>query len=199
LIPVELSGVVGASAWGDFTHGPTLWYANRATGIVLVGLLTLATAIGVVSTARAGSARWPRFATQALHRNVSLLAMAMLAAHVVSAVADSYVNIRWFDAFVPFLGEYKPMWLGIGAVACDLLLAVVVTSLVRQRLNHLRWRLIHLMAYGAWAVGVVHGIGIGTDALTLWGWSINGLSVVVVAAFGVLRVGTLLHERRLTV
>jgi succinate dehydrogenase hydrophobic anchor subunit len=48
-----------------FTSGPTLWYANRATGVVLVVLLTASTALGVSSTARAGSVRWPRFATQA--------------------------------------------------------------------------------------------------------------------------------------
>jgi methionine sulfoxide reductase heme-binding subunit len=183
----------------DFLHGPTLWYANRATGIVLVGLLTLSTGIGIVSTARAGSVSWPRFATQALHRNVSLLAMVMLALHITSAVVDTFVDIRWWESFVPFVGSYQPLWLGLGTIACDLLILVVVTSLVRHRLNHRRWRLIHLMAYLAWAIGVAHGIGIGTDSFTVWGMSINALSVGVVAAFGVLRLGTLVHERRLTV
>jgi DMSO/TMAO reductase YedYZ heme-binding membrane subunit len=188
-----------ASAYSDFTHGPTLWYANRATGIVLVGLLTLSTGIGVVSTARAGSARWPRFATQTLHRNVSLLAMTMLGLHILAAVVDTFVDIRWYDAFVPFVGHYQSLWLGVGTVSFDLLLAVVLTSLVRERLNHRRWRLIHLMSYLAWVMGVVHGIGIGTDAFTAWGLSVNALSVGVVAAFCVVRLGTLVHERRLTV
>jgi predicted ferric reductase len=188
-----------SSAFGDFTHGPTLWYANRATGVVLVGLLTLSTGMGVMSTARAGSAGWPRFATQTLHRNVSLLAMAMLYLHVLAAVVDTYVNIRWYDAFIPFNGGYQHLWLGLGAVSCDLLIAVVVTSLVRERLNHRRWRLIHLASYAAWAIGVLHGIGIGTDAFTVWGMSVNALSVGVVAVFCVVRLGTLVHERRLTV
>jgi len=202
---VGASGAAGAGGsgsagwWSDFTHGPTLWYANRATGVVLVGLLTLSTAIGVISTARGGSARWPRFATQALHRNVSLLAMTMLALHVISAVVDTYVTIGWYEAFVPFVGTYKPLWLGLGAVSLDLLLAVVVTSLVRERLNHRRWRLIHVSSYLAWAIGVVHGIGIGTDAFTLWGLSVSVLSGVVVAVSVVVRLGTLVHERRLTV
>ena len=188
-----------ASTWSDFTHGPTLWYANRATGVVLVVLLTLATAIGVLSTARAGSSRWPRFATQALHRNVSLLAMTLLGLHIVSAVVDTYVDIRWYDAVVPFVADYRRMWLGLGTVSFDLLLAVVLTSLVRERLNHLRWRIIHLASYVAWVIGVVHGIGIGTDAFTVWGMSVNAVCVGVVAAFAVLRLGTLVHERRLTV
>ena len=187
------------SGWDDFTHGPTLWYANRATGVVLVALLTLSTAVGILATARTGWVRWPRFATQALHRNVSLLAMFMLALHILSAVIDTYVTIDWYEALVPFVGSYQPLWLGIGAIAFDLLLAVVLTSLVRERLNHRRWRIIHLASYLAWAVGVAHGIGIGTDAFTVWGMSVNALSVGVVAAFAVLRVGTLVHERRLTV
>jgi len=198
LVPGLLPGLP-ASAWSDFTHGPTLWYANRATGVVLVALLTLSTAIGVLSTARAGSARWPRFATQALHRNVSLLSMIMLALHVGTAVIDTYVDIRWYDGVVPFVGDYRRMWLGLGTVSLDLLLAVVLTSLVRERLNHLRWRIIHLASYLAWVIGVVHGIGIGTDAFSVWGMSVNALCVGVVAAFAVLRLGTLVHERRLTV
>ena len=181
----------------QLTHGPLLWFANRSTGVVLVGLLTMSTAMGVFSTARAGSARWPRFATQALHRNISLLTTAMLAVHVATAVIDSYVDIRWYDAVVPFLGSYSRLWLGVGAIASDLLIAVVITSLIRLRLNHRRWRLVHLLSYLGWALGVAHGLGIGTDSGTLWGMAISALSVGVVAAFGVLRVATLVNERRI--
>lgn len=181
----------------SFTEGPTLWYANRATGVVLVVLLTVSTAMGVYSTARGGSTRWPRFATQSLHRNVSLLAMVLLALHIASAVVDTFVDIRWYEAFVPFVGSYKPLWLGIGAVASDLLLAVLVTSLVRHRLQHRSWRVVHLLSYPAWAVGVLHGIGIGTDSFTSWGLSVSAASTGVVATFAVVRLVTLVNERRL--
>lgn len=174
-----------------------LWYANRATGVVLIVLLTASTALGVFSTARAGSVRWPRFATQALHRNVSLLSAVMLALHIASAVVDTYVNIRWWDAFVPFLGTYKTVWLGIGSLSCDLMIVVIVTSLVRERIQHRRWRILHLTSYVAWAIGVAHGIGIGTDSFTSWGLSISAASIGVVITFGVVRLVTLAHERRL--
>lgn len=183
----------------SFTSGPVLWYANRSTGVVLVVLLTLSTAMGVLSTARASSARWPRFATQALHRNVSLLALAMLVLHIASAVIDTYVDIRWYEGIVPFVGSYEPLWLGIGTIACDLLLAITLTSLVRQRLRHRHWRLVHLLSYPAWAVGVVHGIGIGTDSFTTWGLAVSAASVAVVVTVGVVRLITLAHERRLAV
>jgi predicted ferric reductase len=180
-----------------FTDGKTIWYAMRAAGVVLVVLLTASTAMGVFATARAGSVRWPRFATQALHRNVSLLATVMLVVHIACAVAHEYVDIRWWDSFVPFVGPYEPLWIGLGSVATDLLIVIVITSLVRERLQHRHWRVLHLASYLAWAIGVLHGIGIGTDAFTAWGLSISAVSIGVVATFGVVRLVTLAHERRL--
>ena len=180
-----------------FMDEKILWYAMRATGLVLVVLLTTSTALGMFSTARAGSRRWPRFATQALHRNVSLLAMAMLVLHIACSVAHEYVDIRWWDAFVPFLGPYQPLWIGLGTVSFDLLIVASITSLVRERLRHRQWRILHLTSYLAWAFGVLHGIGIGTDSLTTWGLSINAASIGVVLAFGVVRLLTLAHERKL--
>lgn len=182
-----------------FTDGKTLWYAMRAAGVVLVVLLTASTALGMFSTARAGSVRWPRFATQALHRNVSLLAMVLLAVHIACSVLHDFVDIRWWDAVVPFLGPYQPLWIGLGAVATDLMIVIVITSLVRERLQHRAWRIVHLSSYTAWVIGVGHGLGIGTDAFSTWGLSITVVSIAVVATFGVVRLVTLAYERRLTV
>ncbi len=178
-------------------HGQFLWFANRGTGVVLLALLTLSTAMGVISTARAGSATWPRFATQALHRNVSLLTLALLAVHISTAVADNFVDIRWYEAFLPRLGAYKGIWLWLGTLGCDVMVAIVVTSLIRHRLSHRTWRGIHLLAYLSWGVGVLHGIGIGTDSSTAWGMGVTVASVGVVAAVGVIRLATLSHERSL--
>ena len=146
----------------------TLWFLNRGTGVVLLVLLTVSTALGVLSTARAGSRWWPRFLTQGLHRNVALLSMALLLAHVTTAVVDSYVDIRWYDALVPGRSAYQPLWLALGTVALDLLLAVTATSLLRHRMAHRTWRVVHVATYAAWVLGLVHGIGIGTDAAEPW-------------------------------
>lgn len=181
----------------SFMDGEAVWYANRATGAVLVVLMTVSTALGVLSTARTGSRRWPRFATQALHRNVALLSLVMLALHILSAVSATFVDIRWYDGLVPFVGSYQPIWLGLGTVAGDLVIAVTVTSMIRERFRHRGWRVVHLLSYPAWAVGVLHGIGIGTDTTTRWGLSVSVASAVVVAAVAVLRLVTLTHERRL--
>ena len=72
------------------------------------------------------------------------------------------------DAFVPFISAYRPIWLGLGAIATDLLIAVTVTSLVRARLCYRAWRLVHWAAYLCWPVAVVHGLGTGSDTMTRW-------------------------------
>jgi sulfoxide reductase heme-binding subunit YedZ len=62
-----------------FLHGPTLWYATRATGLVTMLLLTASVLLGILTTGRfAGSDNWPRFLTVGLHRNLALLAVTFL-------------------------------------------------------------------------------------------------------------------------
>jgi len=191
------TGAINTGTHASLTQGPFLWYANRGTGVVLVGLLTLSVAIGVLSTVRAGTPAWPRFATQALHRNISLIAAALLVVHVTTAVVDTFVDIRWYDAIIPFHGSYKPYWLGLGAIALDIIAVVIITSLLRYRLGHRGWRGIHLLTYFAWGVGVFHGIGIGTDSTTAWEAGVTAVCIGVVTLALVIRMATWSHERRL--
>jgi methionine sulfoxide reductase heme-binding subunit len=175
----------------DFLHGPMLWFANRGTGFVLLVLLTLSTMLGVLSTARVSPRVWSRLLSQGLHRNISMMAVTFLALHVVTAVVDTFVDIRWWHAFVPFAGTYQPVWLGLGALSLDLLIAVTVTSLLRHRMSHRPWRAVHVLAYAAWALGLLHGIKIGTDTASIWGSAMNygciaAVSVAVVARLGLL-------------
>ena len=63
-----------------------------------------------------------------MHRNASLLAVVFLCIHIGTTLLDSYVPIRVINVFVPFGSAYKPLWLGFGAIAFDLLMAVAITS-----------------------------------------------------------------------
>src|SRR5664280_2453155 len=111
------------------SSGPsTYWYLTRSTGAVALILLTMSVALGVLDVNRWTSARWPRFVVDGLHRNVSMLVLVFICLHVLTAVLDSFAPIALTDAILPFLGVYRPLWLGLGAVAFDLLLAIVVTS-----------------------------------------------------------------------
>jgi predicted ferric reductase len=149
-------------------HGPGLWYATRAAGLVTLLLLTASVLLGVMTAGRFSSDRWPRFLSVGLHRNISLLVLVFLALHVGTTVLDTFVSIPLTAMFVPFVSSYKTFWLGLGAIALDLLLALVATSLLRGRLGHRAWRRVHWLAYACWPIGLAHGLGIGTDRDATW-------------------------------
>jgi DMSO/TMAO reductase YedYZ heme-binding membrane subunit len=140
-----------------------LWYLTRGTGIVALLLLTASVALGVLTTARWRSPRWPRFALGGLHKHLTLLSVALVSVHVLTTVADGYAPVRIRDAFIPFASRYRPVWLGLGALAFDLLLALVLTSLLRARIGHRLWRRVHWLAYACWPVALVHALGTGSD------------------------------------
>jgi methionine sulfoxide reductase heme-binding subunit len=145
------------------THGTALWYASRATGVVSLVLLTLAVVLGMVVNRRGRLPGLPGFAVTGLHRNLSLLSVAFLAVHVAAAVADPYVTITPIAAVIPFTSQYRPFWLGLGAVALDLLIALIVTSLLRGRISRRAWRGVHWLAYAAWPVAFAHSLGSSPD------------------------------------
>ena len=157
----------------------TLWYANRATGAVCLVLFTVVVLLGIAVKLRGRIPGLPRFGTVSLHRTLSLSATAFLALHIAVAVIDSYVDITVLDALVPFVSDYQPLWLGLGTVALDLMLAVLITSLLRGRMGHRTWRAIHWLAYASWPVALIHGIGIGTDTGADW---MTWLTIACVAA-----------------
>jgi predicted ferric reductase len=163
--------------------GSAYWYLTRSTGAVALLLLTFAVALGVVDVRRWSTPRWPRFVVDSLHRNVSLLAMAFLALHILTSVLDNFAPISLLDAFVPFAGSYRPFWLGLGAISFDLLLAVTITSLLRQRMGYSSWRAIHWLTYASWPIALLHGFGTGSDVKATWllGLSVACLLVVLVA------------------
>jgi methionine sulfoxide reductase heme-binding subunit len=167
-------------------HGPGLWYATRATGLVTLLLLTASVLFGILTAGRFSTGKWPRFLSQGLHRNISLLVLVFLALHVGTTVIDTYTSISLTAAFIPFASSYKTVWLSLGAVALDLMVALIVTSLLRQRIGHRAWRRVHWLAYACWPVAMAHGLGIGTDRNATWVFALTmacGVSVLSVAGW----------------
>jgi hypothetical protein len=152
-------------------------------------LLTASVVLGVANVGRLHSTRWPRFVIEGVHRNVSLLAIAVLIVHIATSVLDPFAGIHLIDAVVPFVGSYRPFWLGLGAFASDLLLAVAITSLVRRRLGHGAWRAIHWLAYLCWPVAVMHTVGTGSDVKQVWLLALTAVCVVSVIVAVWARVG----------
>ncbi len=145
------------------THATALWYVSRATGVVVMVLLSAVVVLGVLVNRQGRLPGMPRFAVTGLHRSISLIAVVFLAVHVLSAVADKYVTIQLIATIIPFTSSYLPLQIGLGAVALDLIIAVVVTSLVRARIGRRLWRGVHWLAYAAYPVALVHGITSAKD------------------------------------
>jgi sulfoxide reductase heme-binding subunit YedZ len=166
-----------------------LWFATRGTGVVSLLLLTAIVVLGVAGATRWRSTRWPRFVVAGLHRNLTLLALVFIALHVITTVADGYAPITLLSAVIPFTSPYRPVWLGLGAVAFDLLLALTITSVLRARIGYGRWRALHWLAYASWPIALVHGLGTGTDARVTWMQVIAVGSVACVVGAILWRVG----------
>jgi sulfoxide reductase heme-binding subunit YedZ len=176
---------------GVFTAVPlisesTYWYLTRASGFVSLVLFSVAFALGLLTAGRVWSPRWPRFVTESLHRSVSLVAVCLVVVHVVAIVADRYVKIDLVDAVLPFVAGYVPLWVGLGTVAFDVLIALVLTSLLRTRLSRSWWRAVHWLAYLGWPVALAHTIGVGTDRV--WVLGVVAVCLLAVLSAGVYRV-----------
>jgi len=157
-----------------------LWYMTRGTGVAALVMLTASVVLGILTSVRWKAPRWPRFVIEGLHRSVSLCVVVFLALHIAIAVLDGFAPIGWLDAVIPFRSPYRPVWLGLGAVSFDLLIALIVTSLLRVRLGYRTWRIVHWTAYACWPVALVHGLGVGSDARQVWMLALDAAAIMVV-------------------
>jgi len=158
------------------------WYLTRGSGFVAFALLTASLGLGLATTAGWHTRLFPRFAVGRLHRNLTLLTIVFVCIHVVTTIADGFAPVSFADAVVPFESRYRPLWLGLGALAFDLLLALVITSLLRLRIGLRAWRFVHWLAYAAWPVAAFHLLGTGSDARTGWLALGVGVSFILVLA-----------------
>ncbi|HEY2073231.1 MAG TPA: ferric reductase-like transmembrane domain-containing protein [Gaiellaceae bacterium] len=158
------------------------WYLISGSGVVALILFTLVVALGIATTKRLRFARLPRFVTLGLHRNLALLSVAFLAIHIVTSMLDSYAHVGIAQVFVPFGTTHYSAFLGLGALSLDLLLAVVVTSLLRHRLGYRLWKGVHWLSYASWPVALAHSVGIGTNASAGWFVDTAAVCVAVVGA-----------------
>ena len=157
-----------------------LWYTTRGAGAVSLVLLSAVVVLGMLASLRFEVPSWPRFLTTGLHRNLALTAVVFLALHIVTAVVDPFTHLGWLAAVVPFSSYYRTLWLGLGVIAFELLVAITITSLVRGAIGRSIWRAIHWLSYGSWPIAVLHGFGTGTDTWSAWMLAIDIICIIAV-------------------
>jgi methionine sulfoxide reductase heme-binding subunit len=157
-----------------------LWYLGRGSGVVSLVLLTVVVTLGIATRSGRRLPGLPAFAVAAVHRSASLLAVGFLGVHVGTLLFDPYAQLKLVDLVVPFLGSYRPVWLGLGTLGLDLIAALVATSLLRGRIGLRTWRAVHWAAYLCWPIAFAHALGTGTDAGRTWMWAIAGSCLATV-------------------
>jgi sulfoxide reductase heme-binding subunit YedZ len=190
---VEQLSVYIAAAAGAATAPSWYWYATRGLGVSTLIVLTVTVVLGIITSARWSGQATPGFVAADVHRNLSLLAILLLLAHAVTTVLDPFAHIGVRDVLIPIGAAYRPVWLGLGVAAAEVLLAVAASSLLRGRIGRRAWRLIHWAAYAAWPLALVHGLGTGSDARASWMIAVVGwcLAAVLIALAYRLRRGPL--------
>jgi sulfoxide reductase heme-binding subunit YedZ len=146
-------------------------------------MLTAILVLGIVTAMRVESREWPRFLSQAIHRNLSLTVLVFLGIHIITSVVDPFAGIAVLNTVVPFTGSYRPVWMGLGVLSMELLVALTITSLLRHRIGFRWWRVIHFAAYACWPLAILHTLGTGSDVRSAWAviLSLGCVGAVVVA------------------
>lgn len=145
-----------------------LWTLGRGTGITALAFLTLSVALGITTRSGRPLLGLPRFAVADVHRFAALAATLLVGLHIGLLFFDPYAQLRLVDFVVPFLGAYRPMWLGLGTLAIDILAVIVVTSVLRHRIGARTFRAVHWATYFLWPVAFAHALGNGTDTGHRW-------------------------------
>ena len=143
-------------------------------------MLTGTVVLGIVTSIRWTGEATPGFVSADMHRNLSLIALALVVLHVITTLLDPFAHINVRDVLIPVGAAYRPVWLGLGVVAFEVMVAIVVTSLLRERIGPRAWRLIHWAAYASWPLALVHGLGTGSDSRSPWMVAVVVWSIVAV-------------------
>ena len=145
-----------------------IWYIARGAGVMALLMLTVSMVLGIATRQGKPLAGLPRFAIATVHRNATLIGLGLIVVHLLTLLFDSYADLNPIDLVVPFVGSYRTFWLGLGTLAFDLLLLVMITSLNRARMGLRTWRALHWLSYAIWPIALAHGLGTGTDASQVW-------------------------------
>ena len=155
-----------------------LYYA----GVFTLIALSASVALGLVATDRMILNPAHRIWAQSAHRAASFGALTFLIIHIVTEILAQRVHV--LDAFVPFLSPFRTFYIGLGTIASDLILLLVITGILRKRFtangNAWRWRAIHYASYVAFVFGVWHGLLGGRPGKPYVDWS-YGFVVAFVA------------------
>ncbi len=166
-------------------NDPTFWLLARASGLLAYGLLTASVLAGIVVKARPLGRSVRPASVVDVHRFLALLGLGALALHGGTLVLDSTVDIGLRALLVPGAAPYRPLATGLGVLAAELMVLVIISFSLRRVIGGKAWRALHWSTYLVFALATVHGLAAGTDSGRTWVLALYGSAVgAVIAAVG---------------
>ena len=179
--------IAGITATGHTIDMALMHFLLFYAGVFALIGLTAAVGVGLLASDRIVMAPSGRIIAQAVHRAVSFGAVGFLLIHIVTEIIAGRSQAA--DAVLPFLDQGRTLYLGLGTIASDLFLLILVTGILRARFATVRptwaWRALHSAAYLAWVLGIIHGLLAGRTAKPYVDWSYGacvaavGLALIV--------------------
>jgi methionine sulfoxide reductase heme-binding subunit len=161
-----------------------IWYLARSSGIVAYGLLSASVVVGILMAGRA-QFTWPRFAVEEVHRFLAILTGVFVVLHGATLLLDSVVPTSLAQELVPFTSGYRPLAVGLGVTAAEVMAAVAISNALRPQLPHRVWRRVHYLTLAVWVLATGHGLLAGTDRFDPWFAALAGAAIAatLMAAF----------------
>ena len=134
---VAISGVVVIIAFlaltsiGHVIDAATQHFMLYYAGVFTLIALCASVGLGLVATDRMILNPGHRVFVQSAHRAASFGALAFLIIHIVTEILAQRSHV--LDAFVPFLSPFRTFYIGLGTIASDLILLLVITGILRKR------------------------------------------------------------------
>jgi DMSO/TMAO reductase YedYZ heme-binding membrane subunit len=179
---VVIIAFLALTSTGHVIDAATQHFMLFYAGVFALITLCASVALGLVATDRIFLNPGHRIFVQSAHRAASFGALVFLIIHIVTEILAQRVHV--LDAFVPFLSPFRTFYIGLGTIASDLILLLVITGILRKRFtangNAWRWRAIHYASYVAFVFGVWHGLLAGRPGKPYVDWS-YGFVVAFVA------------------
>ena len=193
--------IAGVAASGVTPRGRDVLLATQHfmlfySGVLALVALTTAVGVGVVATDRIVMTPGQRVIAQAVHRAVSFGALAFLITHIVLEILAHRSHV--IDAVVPFLAQGRRFYIGLGTIASDLVVVLIITGIARGRFASRRpgtWRAIHAVAYLMWPLSIVHGLLAGRKAHPYVDWSYGACLALVALALMIRFVATIRSQQ----
>ena len=161
---------------------PTIWLIARASGLVAYVLLTTSVLAGIILKSRPFGRRLRGITAMEIHRTLSFLGLAAIGLHGTALLLDQAVHIKVAGLLIPGLAPYRPLWTGLGVIAAELMVALIVSFPLRKVFGFKAWRKLHWVSYGTFVLAAAHGIKAGTDTGRAWTDALYVGSIGLVAA-----------------